>query len=197
MRAQRAVTGLVDARRKRETEAVRLRAGDSAPPFGVRDLQGKTLTAGESFPMWLAFFRFASCPFCALRVREIIERYDDIEASPVRFIGVFPSSAENINKYILKFEPRFRIVSDPEERLYKKYRAETSWGAELRTALNLPRVVKALVAAPNNPLAYEGAFHRVPCEFLIHQGTIVHSYYAKTLDAGEQIDLMLEKASAL
>jgi peroxiredoxin len=147
--------------------------------------------------MWIAFFRFAACPFCALRVREVIERMDDIDASPAQFVGVFPSSKENIRKYIMKFAPRFRVVSDPEEKLYGKYKAEASWAAEFRTAVNIPKVVKALVGAPNNPFAADATFNRVPCEFLIHQGSIEHAYYGKTLDDGEDIDAMLHRVSAL
>jgi hypothetical protein len=140
-------------------------------------------------PIWLALFRYAACPFCNLRLHHLIGEHERIAAAGLTFVCVVPSPLERIKKYIERYKPPFDVLSDPEQRVYQAYAAETSWAGELRTAVNLPKAVRALVHAPNNPVAVDGPVHRMPAEFLI--GTdrklgVVH--YGRTLDDGIPVD---------
>jgi len=55
---------------------MRLQAGQPAPDFLRPDIGGKTIRLGDYRGRYLllSFYRYASCPFCNLRVHELLQR---------------------------------------------------------------------------------------------------------------------------
>ena len=173
---------------------MRLSPVTPAPHFEAIGMTGNTISS-DSFigrPLWLVLSRYAACPFCSLRLDALTRRYDEIESSGVQLVVLFPSPVERIEQYVMRFNPPFCVAADPQGLVFAKFGSETSWLGELRSAVDLVKVARALVHAPNNPLAIDGPVHRMPSEFLIDPaGQITEVHYGTTLDDGFPIDDVL------
>jgi peroxiredoxin len=170
----------------------RLQSKEMAPAFLTRDWTGQpvTLKGGEGQGITLlCFFRYASCPLCNLRVRELILAHEELTAKGVRILAVFQSPAERIAQYVGQQVPPFPLIPDPELRLYRLYRVETSWAGFARAwTLGLPRVVNAVIAKGFLPGTMENEIHRIPADFLIAaDGRLMAVYYGK--DIGDHMPL--------
>ncbi len=174
---------------------MRLKPGAKAPPVPLTDLEGKDIDVAGDRPLWLGLLRYAACPFCSLRVHQLISRQTDIAKSGVDLVVVFPSPSSRIAKYVRRFNPSFRLVSDPAESLFRAFGAEASWMAELRMLPRVPTVVTALTQFPNNPLAWDGTFNRLPSEYLIRDGVVQEAFYGRGLDDGPDIDAVLARVA--
>lgn len=159
-----------------------LSAGTPAPDFEAAVWNGDQVKLADyrGKKLWLAFFRYASCPLCNLRVRDIINRHEELSGKGMEVLAVFQSPPESIAKYVGKQEPPFPLVSDPEEKLYKLYELETSLGGFM-SLKNVGRLKEAMAAGfkPGKP---EGSIQRIPGDFLIDaEGVIQDAYYGEVI----------------
>lgn len=177
---------------------MRLTTGVSLPTFELSGIDGAP-AGSEAYrgkKLWLILSRFAACPFCSLRLKEVAERHASVAAHGVDVLAVFPSPENRVKKYVEKYAPPFRTAADPEQRVFEALGSETSWAGELRSAVNLPKVMKALVRTKMSPLAIDGAIHRMPSEYLVNpDGVIAHVHYGEELDDGFPIREVLAWAS--
>ena len=167
----------------------RLKTGNSAPTFKVKDTQGNTidLALNRERITLLSFFRYASCPLCNLRVRELIRSYDQLTSRGIDIIAVFQSTDEQISRYVGEQHPPFPIIADPEAKLYQMYRVESSWRGFLRTwTLGISQVIEAVVGNRFFPGRIDGEINRIPADFLIDtKGMLIEAYYGN--DIGDHI----------
>lgn len=102
-----------------------------APSFTGIDMFGQSFSS-EQFAgkkVYLTFFRTASCPFCNLRMHQLINRYEKWKNPNLIVVAVFSSTREDILNYAGKQNPPFTIIADPDEILYKKFGVGHSyWG---------------------------------------------------------------------
>lgn len=176
---------------------MRLETGIEVPSFAVVDLDGEEVTAqtyaGKRW--WLILARFAACPFCALRLHALLGRQKALAEAGVEVVVVFPSSERRARQFAKKYDPWFRVVADPDQVVFELFGSETSWAGELRTAINVPKVLKALVQTKMNPLGVDDAVHRMPSEYLIEaDGTIGRVHYGEEMDDGFAVETVLEWA---
>lgn len=158
-------------------EQPRLAAGDPARAFRATDIAGRAVDLA-GYPgrhVLLAFFRFASCPFCNLRVHRMIERYPAYHDAGLEVIAVFESPRDTMLQYVAgRMDIPFPLIADPEDHLYRLYGLEKSWGKFAMSYLN-PRVAAvcardAIAAGVGKgfwPGKIDGAPHRMPADFLI------------------------------
>lgn len=148
----------------------------------LRTWKGQTLPL-QSFKdkkVWLAFFRYAACPLCNLRVHEMIRRYPALKERGVEVLAVFQSDAESIAKHVGKQNPPFPLIADPEEKLYKQFGLKKSLWAFLHPA-NFPLLFKALSLGFRD-LDPEGTITRIPGDFLIAPGLkIIKEFHGKKI----------------
>lgn len=156
---------------------MRLSANDAAPSFEAMDWKGNCHRL-EDFAgkrTWLAFFRYASCPLCNVRIGEM-------RAAPERWpklniAAVFQSPAASMAQYVGQQEPPFPLLCDPEEKLYAAYRLEKSTPGFWKPT-NLLGLAKA-AGQGFLPGKMEGTLTRLPADFLIdEEGRIVDAFYA-------------------
>lgn len=179
------------------TPAVRLQAGVGLPEFSVTDLAGEAITPASysGKRLWLILSRFAACPFCSLRLHGIIERWHDINAAGVDVLVIFPSKEKRVAQFARKYEPPFRVAADPEQKVFELFGSETSWAGELKTAINIPKVFKALAKAKMSPLGVDDVVHRMPSDYLIEpDGTIGEVHHGEELDDGFAVETVLNWA---
>lgn len=156
----------------------RLTPGMTAPAFEAELWDGGRieLTGLRGKKIWLAFFRYASCPLCNLRVHEMIKQHGVFQKSGLDIVAVFQSPRDSVSKYVGTQKPPFPIIADADERLYQLYHLEQDLAGFLHPA-NLPLMGKALKLgfAPGKP---DGTLTRIPADFLIDaQGIIRKAYY--------------------
>ena len=168
---------------------MQLKAGDKAPEFELKCLDGTTakLTDFRGKKLFLSFYRFASCPFCNLRVHAIGELYPQIEAE-MEVLGVFESSLEVMKDYIPRQGLSFKIASDSKAVSYKSYGVSHSFTGMLSgMLLRMPTLMKAMFNG-YIPFTIDSSLTRMPADFIIaEKGVILIAYYAK--DEGDHLNI--------
>lgn len=163
----------------------RLSPGMLAPDFSTSDVHGRpvSIAALRGYPVLLAFHRFAKCPFCNLRIHQLIQRFPDYAAAGLHAIAVFESSPENIRDGVGAQNPPFSLVSDIDHQFYKRYGVERSVAALAKGLLNrMSEAKEAIALGLVRSIARDGSTLRVPAEFLIApNGRIFDAYYGNDI----------------
>jgi peroxiredoxin len=168
---------------------MRLQPGDPAPAFTVLDFNGQTrqLSDYRGQKRLLAFFRYASCPLCNLRVNALIEEYPKLQARGLQILAVFQSPPERMDVSVGRQALPFALVADPAQHLYWRYGVGVSW---VGLAMG-GRRLGALISAGTKgflPGPMDGAKHRIPADFLIGPNhTVELAYYGS--DVGDHLPL--------
>ena len=168
---------------------MRLSVGTAAPDFSVTDLYGQTRSLSDyrGRKLHLSFYRYASCPFCNLRVHAMRQKAADWQQQGLDLLAVFQSPVESIQEYAVGKVEEFPVIPDPSRALYKAYGAETSWLAFAKSAGRL-KDVAAATAKWFLPGKMEGEVNQVPAEFLIDENGIIRTaLYGK--DIGDHLDI--------
>lgn len=162
----------------------RLVAGQKAPDFSITDIKGKTHKPEDYRGRYLllSLYRYASCPFCNLRISQVMQRADVFKTQGLDILAVFQSPEVKIRQYVGKQHPPFSIVPDPDRTLYSTYRLETSWLGMLKAMIfRMGDMMKAF-GKGFGPGTMEGEKNRLPADFLIGpDGTIIEAYYGKDI----------------
>lgn len=179
--------------------AQQLKKGNNAPTFSVVDAKGETIQL-ENYrgkKVFLAFFRYASCPVCNFRMNEIIQNYEAIQTKGYVFVAVFESSNPTLQDYLKETEVPFPIIGDPSLELYKKYGVQRSFWRMVgsmfnkKTKSNL-KEGKVLVKGKN--LKRDGNMSRIPADFIIDEnGKIVMAYYGKNISDHLPLETILNQ----
>ena len=113
---------------------MRIQAGQPAKKFEVEDIFGNKISLNDfkDKKLLLAFFRYASCPLCNLRVHQLIKHYPTFENKGLHLLAFFQSPVESIRKYVGKQDAPFSIIADPNHDVYRQYGVEKSWTGFLK-----------------------------------------------------------------
>jgi len=156
--------------------------GETAPDF-TAPAAGRgdaTLSKLRGQRVWLAFFRYAGCPLCNMRISQMIKDAKHYEDERLAILAVFQSPAARLERYLGPLNPPFPLVSDPAEQLYALYGLEKSLAGFLAPAVG-PKLVKAM-AAGFFPRATDGSKTRIPGDFLIDEnGVVADAFYGKNI----------------
>lgn len=160
-----------------------------APEFTAIDYLGNevVLSAYKGKKVYLTFFRTASCPFCNLRVNQLMKKAEEWSKKNVVIIGVFASPTEEIKKYAGKQNPTFTIIADSEEILYKEYQIKQSFFGMFKAMMRMKTMMTIMTQGYFNfktmtdkPL--------LTADFLINkEGMIEKVYYGR--DFGDHLSI--------
>lgn len=155
-------------------------------PVSLDDYKGKNI--------WLAFYRYASCPLCNLHLHSIIRRFDEVEKIGVVFLPVFQSPPAEVLKYTGDKPLPFPILCDPDETIYRLYDVKSSfWG--FFSIQVLFTMIKAFLSG-FFPGKMEGEIGRIPSEFLIDEEmNIFFEYKGKNIGDHPKLEVILEQIS--
>jgi peroxiredoxin len=165
---------------------MRIQPGQMAPDFTatVFARDPLTLSSLRGHKVWLAFFRYAGCPLCNLRVHQMIQRHDAWQAKGLSIVTVFQAPVDEVAGNVGEQNAPFPIVCDPDEKLYALYGVEASLAGFL-SPKNIPLVAEAMKAG-FGPGTMHGTKTRLPADFLIdEQGVVRETFYAPVI--GEHI----------
>ncbi|MEK6151945.1 peroxiredoxin-like family protein [Flavobacteriaceae bacterium 3-367] len=166
-----------------------LKNGDQAVPFSCPDLHGNPINLSDyrGKKVLLSFFRGAPCPFCNLRVHQLIGRYAEFEAAGIAIIIFFAASKEEIMSYAGKQDAPFPIIPDPALEIYKKYGIEQSSRGMIRAMLQPGKMWKVMTSGFFNMKSIREQ-PIIPADFLIDENQVLQKvYYGK--DFGDHLSI--------
>jgi peroxiredoxin len=169
---------------------MRLKENEIAPHFCVKDMNETDfdLATPRTKPLLIAFFRYASCPLCNLRVHELIENYDELKGK-LDIVLIFQSPSNKIEKYVGKQDIPYPLLPNPSKNLYHLYGVESSWlGFAKAWTVKIKQVFVAVLQNRYLPGSVEGEIHRIPADFIVDvDNKILKAYYGK--DIGDHLPL--------
>lgn len=175
----------------------RWKVGQTVPDFSFTDSDGNASTFKNKLKegkVYLTFYRYASCPFCNLRVHQVIQRAEEFKAAGLVVVGVFESGKKIYDKYAGKQKPPFTIILDPDKKIYQLFRVEKSWLGVLRTFFfHGGGIVKAMTKG-FIPGAMDGSADRMVADFILDSsGKIEVAHYGKHAGDHLPIEEVLKK----
>ncbi len=167
-------------RRKFEEKATRIRLpAIDRSTFDTESLHGK--------PFMLSFFRFASCPFCNLRVHELVQRFNEF-GDDFTVVAVFDSPLDNLIRHAEGHNAPFPILADESNQYYREYSIEHSVSGMFKgMILRMPQLLKGMFKG-YLPIIIKGSLTTMPADFLIDQAGIIQvAHYGK--DEGDHLPI--------
>lgn len=160
---------------------MKLKTGDTLPLFNMKDIFEEEINlehyAGSK--VLLSFYRFASCPFCNLRVHQLMGKVPDYEKQGLKIISFWQSTQENLLEHVKDRHILFPMISDYERHVYKKYGIESDWRGSVKLITSNPKL--ALEAMKFNGATVpkvDGHMNLIPADFLINPDlTLYQAYY--------------------
>ncbi|MCJ8319388.1 MAG: redoxin domain-containing protein [Colwellia sp.] len=163
--------------------------------FDLHSIKGK--------PFMLSFFRFASCPFCNLRLHQLVKRFDEF-GDDFTIVAIFDSPLNNLVQHAKDHHAPFIILADEDNQYYREYGIEYSiLGVIKGMTFRLPTLLKGLLKGIGkglvkgyNPLRFKGRITTMPADLLVDKdGIVVKAYYGK--DEGDHLAFEDVKAFSL
>jgi peroxiredoxin len=166
--------------------------GNTAPEFYAESVNGRDVSFSDKKHTLLCFFRFATCPFCNLRLSKLQEWAN--MHTDVQIVGVFGSPAREVQKAQDIHSVSFPLVADTAGKWYAAYGIKKSFlGMLIGMIRRFPQLVQAMMRGyfPKNP---HGHLTTMPAEFLISpHKKVIEVYYGK--DEGDHIPLTRVEAA--
>lgn len=159
-----------------------VQTGQLVPAFSGTSFKGEPidLEAYRGRKVWVGFYRWASCPLCNLRMKELLAIHDRFAAQGIQHIAVFQSPPETIATYVGAQDPPFPLIADPDLVLYDRFGVRPSW-----RAMFYPRVIWRAIQATFAgllSLKIDGPKAMVPADFLIDpEGLVYQAYYGEAI----------------
>ena len=144
----------------------------------------------------LSFFRFASCPFCNLRMHELTTKFKEL-GGDFTIVAIFDSPLDNLQQHATRHQPPFPVLADEDNVCYKRYGIEYSLAGVLKGMLGrMPTLLNAMFVKGYIPLVIKGRMTTMPADFLVDEnGIIKTAYYGK--DEGDHLPFHLVRAFAI
>lgn len=145
-------------------------------------------------PYLISFFRFATCPFCNLRINMLINRLNEL-GDEFTILAIFDSPLQILMKSAEKHRAPFPIVADENKTYYTKFSVKKSFLGMLHgMILHSPTLLKGMFKG-YIPFPITGSMLTMPAEFLVDKhGIIQHCFYAK--HEAEHLDFEIIKKFA-
>lgn len=167
---------------------MRLEPGSPLIHFSLPDIAGGLFDTRslEGRPFLLSFFRYAGCPFCNLRMHDLVERFPSF-GPDFTVVAVFDSPLDNLIAHAEGHRAPFPVLADATGRVYESYGVEHSMARVLSSLVRLPAMVKA-ARMGYMPTTIQGRLDTLPADFLVDaRGRIAVARYAR--DAGDRMPL--------
>lgn len=142
----------------------------------------------------LSFFRFAACPFCNLRVHELVERFDELGGN-FGIVAVFDSPLDNLQQHAEDHHAPFPILADEGNDCYQAYGIEHSVAGVVKgMMMRMPTLIKGM-AKGYVPTTIKGSMTTMPADFLVDAEGVIHfAHYGR--DEGDHLPFAQVKAFA-
>jgi peroxiredoxin Q/BCP len=174
----------------------RLGPGDPAPDLALSGIDGVRFDRGALAGRrhLISFYRFATCPFCNLRLHCVIVR--SAAFGPAFGVAaVFDSPLDHLTRHAAGHRAPFPILADETGDAYRTWRVERSFLGMLKgMILRMPTLLRGLFAG-YFPFPPRGSMLTMPADFLVDETGIIRvAYYGA--DEGDHLPLEVIEAFA-
>ena len=157
-------------------------SGSVAPDFSLPAIDGSTFNMAEmkGKRVILTFFRFSSCPLCNMRIRRIIQRWDEFSEDTV-MVAVFDAKIGELQKRMRKHNAPFLVVADETYEHFQNNGVKKSFFKFLWGAMRSPLTLLQATLRGYVPLTLSiSKLSTIPVDILIDEkGTVVEAHYCK------------------
>ena len=110
-----------------------LAPGQQLPGFELQNTDGQSIHSGEltSRPQVWLFYRGNWCPFCTAQIRELAQKYQEIEATGTGVVLISPQSLEKQRAIAARFDIPMLFLRDPDNRVAKQLGIFDAWGTPM------------------------------------------------------------------
>lgn len=145
--------------------------------FETNSLTGK--------PYMISFLRFASCPFCNLRINEFVRRFEEF-GDDFTIVAIFDSPLDNLKRRTEGHKAPFPILADEENKYYREFGIEHSvYGLLKGMIMRMPTLIKGMFKG-YIPTSFKGSLTTMPADFLIDREELIQvAYYGE--DEGDHL----------
>lgn len=160
---------------------LKLKTGEKLPLFIMKDIYGNEINlehyAGSK--ILLSFYRFAACPFCNLRVHQLIGKVSDYEKQGLKIISFWQSTQQNLLAHVEGRQIPFPMIADHERNIYREYGIESDWRGSIKLIANNPKLtLEAMKLNGTSVPKIDGDMNLIPADFLINPDlTLYQAYY--------------------
>jgi peroxiredoxin len=169
--------------------------GDAAPAFEVSDARGQPI-ALESLrgrKAVIIFLRHLGCPICRMELAELKRRHGELEAKRAEVIVFVESADDSVAEFARRGDVKFRLVADPEKRIYAQYGIERGRLAAFFAPGALVSSLKATVRGHLHGRC-EGSELQLPGDFIVDEnGKIVFAHRGRHIGDNTSLDTLLAR----
>jgi peroxiredoxin len=174
-----------------------INVGEKVPSFDIKDVNGQKVEIEEGKKYIISFHRYMGCVWCQMDIIKLLKEKDKLKEKGVEVI-IFIQSPEEVVKEYLKDFPDFpfRLVPDPEKKVYKIFGVESGSFLDLVSPTALLRTLK------DSPLlskyrfvkgGVKGDRYLRPAFFVVDNGIVIWAYKSKNVADSPDISEMLSK----
>ncbi|GAB3376735.1 redoxin domain-containing protein [Spongiibacter taiwanensis] len=176
----------------------RIEAGEKITELSLPDYTGGvfSLDAVKGKRYLLSFFRFASCPFCNLRVHQLVSHFQEF-GDQFTVVAIFDADQQELSRSALRHQAPFPILADKDNRYYRRFGVERSYLGVLKGMLmRFHQLCYSVVVKGNIPLKIGGHVATMPLNLLVDEdGVVKYAHYGR--DEGDHLPLAVVKKFAL
>ncbi len=167
-----------------------LSSGDKAPQFTLPAIDGSTFNMADmkGKRVILTFFRFSTCPLCNMRIRRIVQRWNEFSKDAV-MVAVFDAKVGELQKRMKKHDAPFVVVADETYEQFNKNGVKKSFFKFMWGALRSPLTLLQATLRGYVPLTMSiSKLSTIPVDILIdEEGKVVEAHYCK--DTADHLSL--------
>ncbi len=168
---------------------MKYQAGDRATSLNLPAIDGSDFDTSSlaGRPYMLSFFRFSSCPFCNMRVHQLVKRFNEF-SNDFTIVAVFDSPLANLQEHATGHHAPFAILADESGSAYESYSIERSILGVLKGMFTrLPTAIRGMCKG-YIPTTIQGNMTTMPANFLIdREGIIQLAHYGR--DEGDHLPI--------
>lgn len=168
--------------------------GDTAPQFSLPAIDGSTFKMADMIGkrVILTFFRFSTCPLCNMRIRRIVQRWNEFSKDAV-MVAVFDAKVGELQKRMKKHDAPFVVVADETYEQFNKNGVKKSFFKFMWGALRSPLTLLQATLRGYVPLTLSiSKLSTIPVDILIdEEGKVVEAHYCKDTADHLSLDRMI------
>ena len=168
--------------------------GDTAPQFTLPAIDGSTFNMADmkGKRVILTFFRFSTCPLCNMRIRRIVQRWNEFSKDAV-MVAVFDAKVGDLQKRMKRHDAPFVVVADETYEQFNKNGVKKSFFKFMWGAMRSPLTLLQATLRGYVPLTLSiSKLSTIPVDILIDEdGKVVEAHYCKDTADHLSLDRMI------
>jgi len=173
----------------------KLEIGAPAPEISLPAIDGTIfdMSSMKGKRVIFTFFRFSSCPFCNMRIDELMKRWGEFAEDTV-MVGVFDARIDELTKRMGKRGVPFTIVADETYQHFNENGVEKSFVRFMWGAMRSPLTMLRATMRGYVPMTLSiSKMSTLPVDILVDEhGMVVEAHYCKDTADHLPIDRLVE-----